>query len=318
MPVLKKVSEYIGFITPLIGLIPIVIKFQPYLSLREFTSILFLVDIILLGLMIYLIFYYSKILVKSVPDGSSIIRNISRIFFTLLGTGLILYFLVNRSVNFLNLLQLSLIYLPSIAGLIVTTLYLVLKTAKLNAVGRYYHIKTILILTIVASNVVPFVFGASFSSGDPLVELSCQPMEILYDKGNQVQSIKNVNINLKGLEGNARNVTIYIQAPANIYYWVDEIQNGTKTIDYLLFDDINQFLLKIQPSISVGNGTYEIEVHWTYQNDLGVSYRNVKVVKIFVGQQILFSYDVYIWSILILVGVVSVIFIYRYIGRAHV
>ena len=314
MPVLKKVKDFLGFLTPLIGLIPIVLQFQPYLNLRELTSLLFLVGFVLLILMIYLIFDYSKLLVKSVPDGPSIKLNALRIFFTLLGNGIILYFLINRSVNFLNLLQLCLVYFPIIAFSIAIPLYLLIKRTNLNAIKRYHNIKTILIFTIVASNVVPFVFGASFSSGNPLVDVSCQPMEILYDKGNQVQNIKSINVYVKGLEGNARNVTIYIQAPANIYYWVDEIQNGTKTIDYLLFDDVNQFILKIQPSISVGNGTYDIEVHWTYQSDLGINYSNYKVIKVFVGPY-LFESPMILFSVVVAISVGAASVVYYLIAR---
>lgn len=283
MAVPDKVKDFLAYITPLINIIPIVLKLQPNLSLKEVTFILFLIGFGFLILTIYLIYHYSKLLVKAVIDNNNTKPNIIKIFITLISTGLIFYFLINRSVTFMNFIVLCMVYFLIIAVTIAITLYLIIKKTNLNDIKKRYHIKTILILTIVSSNVIPFAFAASFSSVNPLVEVSCQPMEILYDNGNQVQSIKNVNVFVKGLEGNARNVYIYIQAPANIYYWVDEIQNDTKTINYLQFDDVNQFLLKIQPSISVGNGTYDIEVHWTYQSDLGINYSNFKVIKIFVG-----------------------------------
>lgn len=306
MAVLDKVKDFLAYITPLIGIVPIVLKLQPNLSLREVTFILFLIGFGFLILTIYLIYHYSKLLVKAVIDNNNTKPNIIKIFITLISTGLIFYFLINRSITFMNFLQLCMVYFLIIAVTIATTLYLIIKKTNLNDIRKRYHIKTILILIIVSSNVIPFAFAASFSSVNPLVEVSCQPMEILYDNGNQVQSIKNVNVFVKGLEGNARNVYIYIQAPANIYYWVDEIQNDTKTINYLQFDDVNQFLLKIQPSISVGNGTYDIEVHWTYQSDLGINYSNFKVIKIFVGIPAYTAEYFFIFAAIGIVGVIGI------------
>ena len=305
MTVLDKVKDFLAYITPLIGIVSIVLKLQPNLSLKEVTFILFLIGFGFLILTIYLIYHYSKLLVKAVIDNNNTKPNIIKIFITLISTGLIFYFLINRSGTFMNFLQLCMVYFPIIAVTIATTLYLIIKKTNLNDIRKRYHIKTILILTIVSSNVIPFAFAASFSSVNPLVEVSCQPMEILYDNGNQVQSIKNINVFVKGLEGNAHNVYIYIQAPANIYYWVDEIQNDTKTINYLQFDNVNQILLKIQPSISVGNGTYDIEVHWTYQSDLGINYSNFKVIKIFVG--IPPAYEPKKYFIFAAIGIVAVI-----------
>ena len=295
---LDYIKDACSVISAIAGIVLLVFKFQVNLSLNEINSLLFILGGAIFLLLIYLIYYYVKLLISSVINNSSILANLIKFIISLIGMGIITYFLINRSYFFITYFYLILIYLPILTVFFCILLYLIIKKTKLRKLRSLWK-KVLIIISIIVSFSLPFFLGASYPQTNPRVEVSPKPMEISYERGNQVQEIQEITVYLKSIEANARNVNIYIQAPPDFYYWVDGIQNDTKTINFLKYDEINQFLLEIQPSISVGNGTYNIEIHWSYESDLGNIYYKSLNLKVFIGPRPSYMPEVQLYIILI-------------------
>jgi hypothetical protein len=193
-------------------------------------------------------------------------------------------------------------------------MYCIIKKSKFKKIRLVWK-KICIIFSISISFCIPFLLGATYPQANPNVEISPKPMEILYIQGNQVQEVKIIDVYIKSTEGNARNINITIQTPVNFYYWVDGIQNDSKFIDFLNYDIVTHFMLEIQPSISVGNGTYEIKITWSYEGDLGDIFHDSISISVFIGPKF-FDFLPY-WFLIVaaIVGVVASIFVYYFIRK---
>jgi len=239
-----------------------------WITSKELTTFLFIGLIALLALSVYLLFYNIRILIDLINTEGKIIKSLLKYIVSVFSVIVILYFLINRSYNFANFFVLISIYIPLISFLFAASLYLILKKTQFKAL-RLKRRKIILIMSLILCFYLPIYPGAIVPISNPNVIISPMPTQIYYEHGWQVQDIKEINGILKAVEGNARNVFINIDAPQNFSYWVDDIINGTKSVSYLEYGQQTSFSLKIQPSVSVGDGWYYLQINLSYESVLG-------------------------------------------------
>ncbi|MFX1355906.1 MAG: TIR domain-containing protein [Promethearchaeota archaeon] len=249
---------------------------------RELANLLFIGLLGILILAIYFLFYQIRSLISSIHNKGKILRDFFKYILSSFSIITILYFLINRSYYFGNFFMLLFLYTPTISFLFGVFLYLTLKKTQLKELRKIGQ-KIILIFSLALIFYFPFYLGAVAPISNPNVIISPQPVEIEYDYGGKVQDVKEVEVIIKSVEGNARNINVSISAPNNFSYWIDEILNDTKAITYLEYGQIISFLLEIQPSASVGNGTYLITINLYYESVLGNSYETFSNVKVIIG-----------------------------------
>jgi len=253
-----------------------------WITSRELTIFLFIGLLGILILSIYFLFYHIHSLISSIHYKRKILRDFLKYVLSCISLIIILYFIINRSYYFGNFFMLLFLYAPAISFLFAAFLYITLKKTQLKGLRKISQ-KIVLILSLVLSFYLPFYLGAIAPISNPNVIISPQPTEIQYDSGGKVQSVKEVEITVKSIEGNARNVDISITTPINFSYWIDGILNDTKSITYLEYSQTGSFLLEIQPSASVDNGTYSITINLYYESLLGDSYEKSSNIVIIIG-----------------------------------
>lgn len=214
---------------------------------------------------------------------------------------IISYFLINRTYSFISFFYLLLIYVPILTILFIIITLIIWKKTLLKKRAFPKWKKIIIISTLLLSFYSPFLFGAAIPHDDPKVNVSPNPMQLQYDKGGQVQEVRKINILIKSVEGNAKNIVININVPNSFFYWVDGIINDTKTINHLDYDKIVSFVLDIQPSASVGNGTYTVTIEWSYTGDLGNTFHNSIDIFVLIGEVRMFP----MYHLLIVIGITS-------------
>lgn len=253
-----------------------------WITSKELTIFLFIGLLGILILSMYFLFYHIRSLIRSIHHKGKIIRDFFKYVLSCVSIIIILYFIINRSYYFGDFFMLLFLYAPAISFLLAAFLYLTLKKTQLKDLRKISQ-KIILILSLVLIFYLPFYLGAIAPISSPNVIISPQPTEIQYDSGGKVQDVKGVEVAIKSMEGNARNIDISVITPINFSYWIDGILNDTKSITYLEYSQTGSFLLEIQPSASVGNGTYSITINLYYESLLGDSYEKYSRIIIIIG-----------------------------------
>lgn len=310
---LNYIKDIFNYISGLAGIILLTFKFQTNLSLNEFTTLLFILGGFFFIITIYLIIYYVRVIIDSLINNRLVLTNLIKFALSLVSMVIIIYFLINRTYLFLTYFYLILIYIPILTAFFLIMLTFIIRKSNFRKIHLLWE-KIIIILIIGICFYTPFFLGATYPHSNPKVEISPKPMEIFYEIGNQVQDVQEINIYIKSMEANARNVDIVIQAPVDFYYWVDGIQNDSKTISFLSYDEVTHFLLEIQPSINVGNGTYKIGIYWSYESDLGNIYYRTTDIMVIIGPVVLEMYWLLIITLIMFISI-SIIFSIHYLIR---
>ena len=107
------------------------------------------------------------------------------------------------------------------------------------------------------------------------------------------------------MEGYAWNIEISVEPPSSFYIWVDGIQNGTKRITFLAYDQVVAFPMEVQPSHMVRNGTYVTKINWSYESASGYSTQKSTTIMIFIGEEIPYIFPMY-WVLIIMVVAIIV------------
>lgn len=253
-----------------------------WITNRELANFLFIGLLAFLFFSIYLLFYQIRFLISSILKKGKILYGFFKYLLSIFGVIVISYFLINRSYYFGTFFTLLLVYIPAISLIFLLFLYLVIKKTKLNDL-RNIGQKLLIVMSLAFVFYFPFYLGAVVPISNPNVLISPQPTEIEYDYGGKVQEVKSFEVNIKSIEGNARNIEASISAPQNFSYWIDGFLNDTKSIPYLEYSQTTSFLLEIQPSASVNDGIYSINIDLYYESVLGDSYEKSSRIKVIIG-----------------------------------
>lgn len=282
--VLNYMNIFFNFLSFLNQLIP---------SSSEGITVLFFLFLLFLTETYLILYFHLDSLIES-KKRSRLIK--FDFIISLLNFPFVLFYFVEISYYFASFIKyITLILIYTIMGLcmvFILSLYLMRKKRFLNLLEiwlkkekwlKNWLKKFILILGITLYFSIPLYIGAIEPLSDPKVEVSPKPIEIFYERGGQIQSIKEVEINVKAIEGYAWNINISVETPESFYIWIDGIENEPKFIEYLKHEQKITFPLEIQPSYVVPNGTYAIKINWCYENARGDTAKKSEDIHISIG-----------------------------------
>lgn len=285
------------------------------MSFADYTLLLIVVWFIILGYTFSQISNTMKKLAQSINMREVNRSEIIKFFLSALAFGVFLFLFIHR-----------IYYLGSIVGF--NTLVIILGFSVIFSFSILMYknkilfkgirhsqtiIRVFIVFLLIVCFLIPLVVGffIPFIS-DPVVVVSPIPKQVSFERGRQIQDIADFDLNIKAVQGYAWNINIDVKAPPSFYIWFEGIENGTKKIAFLEIDEIVPSSLEIQPSNTAGNGTYVVQIEWSYESANGQVTRRTNSITAFIGKTSLppspsLSTDIIVPLIITIITIISTI-----------
>lgn len=295
----------------LIGLVNVWIIYETSWSFIDYTLILICVNLFLLSFIFSQVSSSLKKMFESIImrelDGSEFVR----FLYSSLALGFFLFFFIRRIyylASYIGFYTLSIILCITI----IFSLSILLFRNRSVFEGIKKKEKVLIVSFQLACFLIPLVAGVIIPVlSDPIVNVSTMPGRVFFESG-QFQHVADLDLKIKAVQGYAWNINITVEAPSSFDIWFEGIESGKKEIAFMEVDQVIESSLEIQPSNIVENGTYSIQIEWSYESANGYLTRKTKEIPIFIGSFLFddITLNIILYMFVFLILILIPLFIY--------